>query len=233
MGDAFIVRRGGGAGLSKCSIIVHIDSGSTVAAYSNAEATTKVKDGKEIGTSGDYLITGLNTGTYYVKATKNGESTISGAITFSEYGIEDVVLSYALIIWKNGDGIASFRSKFSDVYGGTSSYLNAAGNVVVTLPTYEGNQSTMASVSSINITGYSTLEVKVKKTGSSGATFFGIAQSRNSEGSFIARYNFTSGAESVLTERRISIPSTTTTCYVSFFGSNSAELEIEYIRFVR
>lgn len=95
MSEAFITRRGGG-GLSKCSIIVHIDSGSTVGAYSDSAATTLVKMGKEIGTSGDYVITGLNTGTYYVKASKGTNSIISTALTFQSYGANYVELSYVV-----------------------------------------------------------------------------------------------------------------------------------------
>lgn len=85
---------GGGGGLSKCSIIVHIDTGSTVGAYSNSAATTLVKAGKEIGTSGDYVITGLEVGTYYVKATKNEQTAVSKAVSFTGYGVKEISLNY-------------------------------------------------------------------------------------------------------------------------------------------
>lgn len=88
-----------GVGLSKCSIIVHVDTGSTVGAYSNSAATTLVKTGKEIGTNGSYLISGLETGTYYyVKATKGAQTAISAAITFTAEGVKEVTLSYLVPI---------------------------------------------------------------------------------------------------------------------------------------
>ena len=80
--------------LSKCSIIVHIDTGSTVGAYSDAEATTLVKAGKEIGTSGYYFITGLNTGKYYIKAVKGSNTVISNAIIFFADGVEEIEMFY-------------------------------------------------------------------------------------------------------------------------------------------
>lgn len=101
MGDAFIVRRGGG-GLSKCSIIVHIETGSTVGAYSNSSATTLVKAGKELGTSGDYLITGLNTGTYYVKATKGTKSRI-GRVVLSAESVAYLNWTYDVPLYDYGD----------------------------------------------------------------------------------------------------------------------------------
>ena len=111
MGDAFIVRRGGGSGLSKCSIIVHAETGSTVAAYSNSAATTKVKDAKEIGTSGSYVITGIEVGTYYAKATKGTKSKISSAITFSAYAVKEVTLPYSVFLYDTGN-------EFTDYTGG-------------------------------------------------------------------------------------------------------------------
>lgn len=231
MGDAFIVRRGG-AGLSKCSIIVHIETGSTVGAYSDASATTLIKTGKEIGTSGDYLITGLSVGTYYVKATKAGKTAISSAITFTDYGIEDVVLSYALIIWKNGDGLTAFQSIFTKVYGNPSSSLATNGNVIMTFPTYGDNQVTIASANSYNVSDYSALEINAK-INSNGPGAMGIADSRRSDGGMIAKYAFSSAHETELTVRRVAIPSTTSSCYISFFGAYSATIEVESIRFVR
>nr|DAH65428.1 MAG TPA: hypothetical protein [Caudoviricetes sp.] len=97
MSDVAVHHIGGGGGsLSKCSIIVHIDTGSSVGAYSDAAGSTKIAPAKEISTSGDYVISGLDIGTYYVKAEKNSDSTISSAITFSAYGIKELTLSYAV-----------------------------------------------------------------------------------------------------------------------------------------
>lgn len=103
MGEAFIIRRGGsGGGLSGCSVVAHIDTGSTVAAYSDAAATVKVRDGREIGTSGDFLITGLSAGTYYIKAEK-GEKSRVGIVTFSGESIEYLDWTYDLPLYDRGD----------------------------------------------------------------------------------------------------------------------------------
>lgn len=154
MGSAFIVRRGGGGGLSKCSIIVHIDSGYTVGAFSNSAATTLVKTGKEIGTSGDYVITGLDVGTYYVKAVKGAQSVISNAIMFTGYGIKDVVLSFEVIFYDGGNNISMFSGgSYTTEYGGG---LLLNGN------------SGVSSVSLFNIRNFSTMEVHARKATSSG-----------------------------------------------------------------
>ena len=120
MSDVIVHHIGGGGGLSKCSIIVHVETGSTVGAYSDSAATTLVKLGKEIGTSGDYVITGLNTGTYYVKAEKGSQSAKSSAITFSAYGVNEVTLAYGLFIIK--DSVLVSGNSFNAIGSGTTTF---------------------------------------------------------------------------------------------------------------
>lgn len=83
---------GGGGSSTKSTIIVSIDTGSTVAAYSDSSYQTLVKTASEKST-GEYWLTGLNNGTYYLKATKdNDEATLT--YTISEYGVYRVTMDY-------------------------------------------------------------------------------------------------------------------------------------------
>lgn len=83
---------GGGGSSTKSTIIVSIDTGSTVAAYSDSSYQTLVKTASE-KTTGEYWLTGLDNGTYYIKATKGSdEDTL--AYTISEYGVYRVSMVY-------------------------------------------------------------------------------------------------------------------------------------------
>ena len=83
---------GGGGSSTKSTIIVSIETGSTVAAYSDSSYTTLVKTASE-KTTGEYWMTGLDNGTYYLKATKGSDvSTIS--YTISEYGVYRIAMAY-------------------------------------------------------------------------------------------------------------------------------------------
>lgn len=159
MGDLFIMKQPN-SGLSKCTIIVHVETGSTVAAYSNSAATTKVKDAKEIGTSGSYVITGLDTGTYYVKAAKGTKSKISSAITFSAYAVKDVVLTYNLDLIVDGVVQTAFTA-----HGATATY-NSANNTLDVKPdgSYWSSQEAYHSVL-VNLTSYSSLKIKCRNSG--------------------------------------------------------------------
>ena len=86
---------GGGGSSTKSTIIVSIDTGSTVAAYSDSSYTTLVKTASEKST-GEYWITGLNNGTYYIKATK-GTDTATESYTITEYGVYRITMSYATV----------------------------------------------------------------------------------------------------------------------------------------
>lgn len=162
MGDAYIVRRGGGSGLSKCSIIVHVETDSTVAAYSNPAATTKVKDAKEIGTSGSYVITGLNTGTYYVKAEKGTKSKTSSAVSFSADAVKEVTLNYSLDLIVDGvvqSGISFVSHSATATYDSSDKTLKikADGSLWV-------GQEAYYSVN-VDVTNYTSLKVKCRNSG--------------------------------------------------------------------
>ena len=83
---------GGGGSSTKSTIIVSIDTGSTVAAYSDSSYQTLVKTASEKST-GEYWLTGLANGTYYIKATKSGDETTT-SYTITEYGVYRIGMSY-------------------------------------------------------------------------------------------------------------------------------------------
>ena len=83
---------GGGGSSTKSTIIVSIDTGSTVAAYSDSSYTTLVKTASEKST-GEFWLTGLNNGTYYLKATK-GSDEATTSYTISQYGVYRITMTY-------------------------------------------------------------------------------------------------------------------------------------------
>lgn len=96
MGEVLIVRRGGsGSGSLKSTIIVTIDTGSTVEAYSDSGYTTLYKTFTE-KSLGEYWLTNLDDATYYLKATK-GSDTATLAYTISEYGVYRITMTYSTI----------------------------------------------------------------------------------------------------------------------------------------
>lgn len=82
---------GGGGSSTKSTIIVSIDTGSTVGIY-DSTYTTLIKSASE-KTTGKYWLTGLDNGTYYLKATK-GSDTATTSYTVSEYGVYRISMSY-------------------------------------------------------------------------------------------------------------------------------------------
>lgn len=85
---------GGGGSSTKSTIIVSIETGSTVGIY-DSTYTTLIKSASE-KTTGEYWLTGLNNGTYYIKAAKGSDiSTMSYEIT--EYGVYRISMAYRTI----------------------------------------------------------------------------------------------------------------------------------------
>lgn len=85
---------GGGGSSTKSTIIVSIDTGSTVGIY-DSTYTTLIKSASE-KTTGKYWLTGLANGTYYLKATKSGQTTTM-PYTISEYGVYRIRMAYRTI----------------------------------------------------------------------------------------------------------------------------------------
>lgn len=160
----------GGSGLSRCSIIVHIDTGSSVAAYSNPAATDTylVKTGREIGTTGDYIISGLEVGTYYVKATKSGKTKVSSAVTFQSYSVLYLVMNYSMLLYSYGDENTSVTGGWagvsSTIFGGENAaapsitrYSDHLYADVIGIGNYKGGYITTGNP--INLTGYTQLHL--------------------------------------------------------------------------
>ena len=82
---------GGGGSSTKSTIIVSIETGSTVGIY-DSTYTTLIKSASE-KTTGEYWLTGLNNGTYYIKATKDTD-TATESYTITEYGVYRISMSY-------------------------------------------------------------------------------------------------------------------------------------------
>lgn len=83
---------GGGGSTTKSTIIVSVTAGSTVAAYSDSGYTTLVKTATE-KSSGEFWLIGLDNGTYYIKATLNGDEATT-SYTISEYGVYRITMNY-------------------------------------------------------------------------------------------------------------------------------------------
>lgn len=89
-----ITNAGGGSG-TKSTLIISIDSGSTVQVYSNSTYTTLIKTATE-KSAGQFWVKGLDNGTYYLKATK-GTDTSTLAYTIAEYGVYRISMTYNTI----------------------------------------------------------------------------------------------------------------------------------------
>lgn len=117
-----ITNAGGGSG-TKSTLIISIDSGSTVQVYANSTYTTLVKTATE-KTAGQFWVKGLDNGTYYLKATKSGLTTTM-AYTISEYGVYRITMAYTTV------------PTFSYV-GGTYEIVQD-DDTAITDPSYQGN----------------------------------------------------------------------------------------------
>lgn len=84
-----------GTSSTKSIMIISIDSGSTVAVYSDAACTTLVKNAIE-KSSGEFWVTDLINREYYIKATRNNDERII-PYTITEYGVYRISMSYSSI----------------------------------------------------------------------------------------------------------------------------------------
>lgn len=87
MGEAFICRRGGGSIGNKSILYVTIDAGSVVTCTKGNTVKTK------IATDGTCKFTGLDTGTWTIKGTKDGIET-STNVAFDKQEVKYITLGY-------------------------------------------------------------------------------------------------------------------------------------------
>lgn len=114
---------GSGGSSTKSTIIVSIDTGSTVAAYSDSDYQILVKPASE-KSEGEYWLTGLANGTYYIKATK-GSDEATTSYTISEYGVYRISLAYRPI------------PEFT--YSGTCEVVEDDDTIISDIANYKGN----------------------------------------------------------------------------------------------
>ncbi len=171
-----ITNAGGGSG-TKSTLIISIDSGSTVEVYSNSTFTTLIKTATE-KTAGQFWVKGLDNGTYYIKATK-GTDEATLAYTISEYGVYRITMNYLpeqainytlLYDGSLGEGGASGANTMSVLTGGytnsgTAAQYGGAGTVYadsvvnvyadcVADSKYTGSNQTLQTANDISVSGY-------------------------------------------------------------------------------
>lgn len=135
---------GGGGSSTKSTIIVSIDTGSTVGIY-DSTYTTLIKSASE-KTTGEYWLTGLDNGTYYLKATK-GSDTSTLTYTITQYGVYRLVMGYQVINYlmlydgSLGDATLNQCPSVTGGYVGTSYYYD--NNSGTAAPSLTFNTSNM------------------------------------------------------------------------------------------
>lgn len=123
-------------GGTKSIMIISVDSGSTVAIYSDAACTTLVKNAFE-KSSGEFWITNLDNEDYYIKAT-NSDNTMTTILPYeiTEYGVyriniiyvPDQVVHYTMLYDGSlGDATLNQCPSVTGGYVATSYYHNNEG----------------------------------------------------------------------------------------------------------
>lgn len=145
---------GGGGSSTKSTIIVSIETGSTVGIY-DSTYTTLIKSASE-KTTGKYWLTGLANGTYYLKATK-GSDVATLEYTITEYGVYRITMAYwvayVTVTFPSGSSLVSisngnvtYTCPSADLALGTYTFaVEEAGTYAVTA-TYTGFSLTADSV---------------------------------------------------------------------------------------
>lgn len=206
----------GGGGLSKCSIIVHIDTGSMVGAYTDSSHTTLVKAGKEIGSSGDYVITGLAAGTYYVLATKNGKSATK-TVTFSADGIKDAALAYQLVVYDYGNQDTAATGGLQSVDGWGQDFTFNDYNLGIYISQNQNGRTTAYRTANlVDMSLFSRLKVRSKVTTAEKAISFEVSVKSASLEKKASYYTNALASEET---RSIDISSVNEPCYIEIMAS--------------
>lgn len=176
MGEAFITRRGGSGNKAFAVIGVTYPAGS-ICTCSNGSKTLTTKD-----TSGKAMFIIPAAGTWTVTATKGSQTKSVAVEITTEWQVETVTLSFALMLFDNGlvDGIAwdyvynqnaLASSDISDVIHMRSTTTDING-VRVSPRAYRGIST------AIDLSDYSVLKIQVKACASSaGQAYFQIGTS--------------------------------------------------------
>ena len=150
MGEAYIVRRGGGSALTKSVIIVTSTPGNTVTCTKG----TTVKKAKEI--NGVWVFGGLDIGTWTVTS-DNGIASVSKTVTFTKDGQSELVLNLnpILVLFD-----ASAGGDQTAVTGGwtTPSYTSISEEAVSASGNAYAGGGTNTTKKAIDVTTYKTLK---------------------------------------------------------------------------
>lgn len=119
MGDAYIVRRGGGGSPTKSVIIVTAPTGSTITCTKGTTVKTATEK------NGEWWFKNLDTGPWTLKATLSGE-TATETVNITQFGVYRVAMSY-------------FRSTIKVTYPAGSTCTCFKDGEVLTAPNTSGS----------------------------------------------------------------------------------------------
>lgn len=137
MGDAFILRAGGGGGLSVNAAVIHVtaEAGSTIS-FAKGGVTAKVLGPEKAHISAAdsgraewyYAVSASNYGTWTVTATR-GTDSASTTVTVSANQQYDLELSYCLYVYRRGDE----RSSVSGGWTGNGTFAKNTDSITSNL----------------------------------------------------------------------------------------------------
>ena len=138
MGEAFIVRRGGGSGLSVNEAVLRItaETGSTITLAKGGVTVATLASGKGHTNAADstvadwyYPISASNYGSWTITAT-NGSNTSSKTVTVNAAKQYDVLLTFDLYFIRNGAPVHTFVTKNGMVceQSGSGYYMHSNSN---------------------------------------------------------------------------------------------------------
>lgn len=180
MSDAFILRSGGGNGLSPNSAVIHVTApvGSTIS-FAKGGVVAKVlgPDKSHVNSADEsladwyYSVSVNNYGTWEISASLDADNTASASVTVNSNEQYDVALTYLYYLYNKGN-------EFTDRSGGWAIYGNAAGEkrddgLLLKTNTY-GSTTTLQSRSVITLAPFTSVVFKCSQFYSStesGATF--------------------------------------------------------------
>ena len=153
MGDAYIVRRGGGGSPTKSVIIVTAPTGSTVTCTKGTTVKTATEK------NGEWWFKNLDIGEWTLKATLSGQ-TATQTVNITQFGVYRVTMSY-------------FKSTIKVTYPAGSTCTCSKGGEVLTAPNTSGSYTftvTSAGTWVVKITSgkhSASRSVSITKTGQS------------------------------------------------------------------
>lgn len=165
MGEAFIVRRGGGSGLSANGAVLRItaETGSTIKLSKGGVTVATLASGKGHTNAANtsyadwyYPITAANYGSWAVTATKNGK-TASKTVTVNSNKQYDVLLTYQLYIIKNGYIQSPFTLALN--YGSRNTGMTQNYNALGYAKTLTDQVSGFVTNQVVNVNNYKSLKI--------------------------------------------------------------------------